>query len=470
MQIVKLNLIPGGVLPVCYASQYDNGRVIRFLLFDGDTAHTLSGAESITLNMTKPDGAELSESVTNTSADYVDIVTTSDTCSVAGNSLCEIEITDGADVIGTGNFIMRIEADAYDGGELVPHTATGAIANFETNIPAPLQSITADIVAVQSGTGTPSPSNPRPISGFSGANITRSGVNLVNIKPFNQWTVIAGYPCQKKAIRENTRVYMSVIDNDPSVDVSGCYFGYVADDFLGGPLPTNQFRWVLKNGTIQSIKANYSEGDTTNYLSGLVFVPNNEATYNKIMARYKFVISTVEDITDYEPYNGDTLTATFGTTVFGGSVDVTGGKVTITHGIINLWDFNYSYNSGDATPHFTSNSAISDSKNPSGYGAIANILCSQYDNSKSWSSAFGSAGNNGYIALTPSGLFGISDDRYTSPSDFKTALQTENAKLVYELATPIEISITPDTLNTISGENNVWSDTGDIEVTYLVEE
>jgi hypothetical protein len=166
----------------------------------------------------------------------------------------------------------------------------------------------------------------------------------------------------------------------------------------------------------------------------------------------------------------DTKTVNFGQTVYGGVLDVANGKLTITHRIINLWDFNFSYNSGDATPHFTSDSAIPDSKNPSSHRTIANILCSQYDNSKSWVSAFGSTGNNGYIALAPSGLFGISDDRYTSPSDFKTALQTENAKLVYELATPIEITLTPKQIEALVGINNVYHDcNGDTEVEYYIE-
>ena len=37
-----------------------------------------------------------------------------------------------------------------------------------------------DINPVQSGTGTPSPQNVRPISGFSALNVTRTGKNLFN--------------------------------------------------------------------------------------------------------------------------------------------------------------------------------------------------------------------------------------------------------------------------------------------------
>lgn len=51
------------------------------------------------------------------------------------------------------------------------NTASGALATFDTSLALPLQDCTIDINAVQSGSGTPSPDNVRPITGFTGANI-----------------------------------------------------------------------------------------------------------------------------------------------------------------------------------------------------------------------------------------------------------------------------------------------------------
>ena len=53
-------------------------------------------------------------------------------------------------------------------------TATGAIASFETNMSAPIVNGVFEFNPVQEGTGDPSPSNPRPITGFTGLNITRA--------------------------------------------------------------------------------------------------------------------------------------------------------------------------------------------------------------------------------------------------------------------------------------------------------
>jgi len=42
------------------------------------------------------------------------------------------------------------------------------------------------------------------------------------------------------------------------------------------------------------------------------------------------------------------------------------------------------------------------------------------------------------------------------------------AEIIYMLATPIEIDLTPTTITTQGGTNNIWSDTGDVELQYRV--
>lgn len=43
---------------------------------------------------------------------------------------------------------------------------------------------------------------------------------------------------------------------------------------------------------------------------------------------------------------------------------------------------------------------------------------------------------------------------------------TTGAQVVYELAIPLEYTLTPQQLTTLLGENNVWSDAGEITLTY----
>ena len=43
---------------------------------------------------------------------------------------------------------------------------------------------------------------------------------------------------------------------------------------------------------------------------------------------------------------------------------------------------------------------------------------------------------------------------------------TTGAQVVYQLATPLEIQLTPNQVNSLLGVNNIWADTGDTEAEY----
>ena len=233
MEVINLNLIPTGALPVVHASQYDEGRTFRANLMDGSTVYTLDGTETLECDVKKPDGNIVTVAVTNTSDSYVEIDTTLQMCACAGDSLAELHITKGAQEIGTLNFILAVERSPLEGGiesesEIdnlatqvaglvatevenqydsanvifddepteghgngytvtsegignaidaidnaldMTDTASGSIATFESEYALPLRNLEIEINAVQSGSGTPSPDNVRPITGFTGANI-----------------------------------------------------------------------------------------------------------------------------------------------------------------------------------------------------------------------------------------------------------------------------------------------------------
>ena len=118
MEIINLNLIPTGTRPVVHASQYDNGRQFRANLFEGASVYTLTGAETLTFSVRKPDGHIVTEGVTNTSDNYVVIETTTQMCAWAGDSFAELKIENGDDLIGTLNLILAVEQSPEEGGEL----------------------------------------------------------------------------------------------------------------------------------------------------------------------------------------------------------------------------------------------------------------------------------------------------------------------------------------------------------------
>ena len=76
------------------------------------------------------------------------------------------------------------EIDALHEGKapVIIDTASGAIASFEDGAgELPLKTLVVNIEPMQAGSGNPSPTNIRPISGWTGCNVTRAGKNLLDI-------------------------------------------------------------------------------------------------------------------------------------------------------------------------------------------------------------------------------------------------------------------------------------------------
>ena len=332
MEQLKLNMIPNGVNPVFHASQYDKGRQIRFILDE-----TLSGAEVATSYRAK-DGTEYGNVQMSVSGNTITDTIPEEVLTDYGMIEGEVNI----DGIGSLNFFVEVEKDAYDGGVITTQTASGPIATFETNIETAFVSLKSDINPVQSGTGTPSPQNVRPISGFSALNV------------------------------------------------------------------------ILADGDMQTV---------------------------------------------------DTKTVNFGQTVYGGEVDVTNGKVNVTHGIVDLGSLSWTKDTTTlSVTVFRAN--IGDRK-----GGSTDLICTNYE---ALSGDRGLLVNNNNTIATwnkqASQNVAIRDDNLSSgdATAFKTAMS--GVMLCYELATPIEITTTPENLTAISGENNVYGDTnGDTEVEYYIE-
>ena len=116
MQTINLNLVPGKVKPVVHSSQYDTGRTFRCNLFDGSTAYTLDGSETISIEGRKSDNHIFLYSVTNTSSNYIDIATTEQMTAASGLVDCELRIRKGSVDIGTANFWLEVEKSTTEDG------------------------------------------------------------------------------------------------------------------------------------------------------------------------------------------------------------------------------------------------------------------------------------------------------------------------------------------------------------------
>ena len=132
METIKVDLIPGKVAPVCYASQFDAGRQIKIELLSNGQPHTLAGTETVTLNERKMDGCVVTAELTNNGGTFVILETTEQMTAVAGACLCELQIEDGDVKIGTANFLMFIEDSPLNNGV----TSDSQIHNLQTQVNA----------------------------------------------------------------------------------------------------------------------------------------------------------------------------------------------------------------------------------------------------------------------------------------------------------------------------------------------
>ena len=131
MEQTNLNLIPQKDKPVINASQYDNGRVVRFNLKHGEDEFTLTGNEVISCNIRKVDGHIVTITPTVVAdKTYVDVYLNEQANACFGDQIGELVITMSDTVIGTCNFILRVEKSPMVGGV----TSASDIDNLTTQI------------------------------------------------------------------------------------------------------------------------------------------------------------------------------------------------------------------------------------------------------------------------------------------------------------------------------------------------
>ena len=300
MEIVKIDLVPSGVMPSCHASQYDIGREIRFLLTDGGEEYTLAGTETISIELRKPDGTSETIAIPNTSSNYVDWETSDGELDLSGVYLAEISIKNGDDVLGSANFIVKTEADAYDGADVRTITVGPAdICTFETTLPEPLQSVIVDIEAT-GGNGTPD--NPNPINGYSAVNLTACGVNLWD----EEWEVGTFIGATL-----NSKNFIKVA---PSISI------YLKTTYAIVIVQYDVNKTELLR-TVRPSNSVYTLGDSTEYIK-FYLSSDYGTTYNNDIS-----INYPATDTEYHAFDGGVDTIAFGQTVYGGVLDVTRGKL-----------------------------------------------------------------------------------------------------------------------------------------------
>lgn len=336
-------------------------------------------------------------------------------------------------------------------------TSPAAIASFsDGSEDMPIKSLKCTIVAVQAGTGDPAPDNIRPITGWNGVTVVRKGKNLLN-------TTVETYTKNGVTLTRNS---------DGTYHVYGTPTG-TADFNLASSIDLVIGASYILSGCPEGGASNKYKldlymivGSPTDYGSGASFTSSAASALPRIVI-YETAgavdltfapmlrIASMSDAT-FEPYTGDSQSITFPQTVYGGWVDVIKGELHLTNAYVNLngsesWEY-YSVTQGNLfrTTRQDKYSVVS----------ATNTLCSTYKPTNV------RADNT----LTGSGRYlDIVDNRYSTIEEFKAALTANNVQVVYTLAEEQIIPIDPVTITTLLGSNNIYCNTGTVEVEYAAD-
>lgn len=340
-------------------------------------------------------------------------------------------------------------------GAYIVKSASGEIASFSDGADdVPMKSLNVTITPKQSGSGDPSPSNVRPISGWTDADVTVVGKNLLSNDVYNlapsgstiasgasyrsAWCAVKGgetYTISRDAISGNRfRLYGAEEEPANGVVVTG-----------------------LDANNDTALTMTVAIPDNIRYL--FVYLANDGSTITS-----KLQLELGSTATAYEPYvNGHTTPVPLGQTVYGGSVDVATGVLTVdkmyysfTGNESILLDQHYGVNRFDATvlPY-------------NAVGASTDILCSHFLPSTTITSSNPRL-DNAINAYNKRLLW--RDDACATVADMKAYFtqQANNGTPVQAVVpmAPITVQLTPAQVATLLGTNNVWADCGSAEVEY----
>lgn len=340
-------------------------------------------------------------------------------------------------------------------GAFPTDTAEGSIVSFADGAnDIPLKSLVVDINPVQSGSGDPSPDNVRPISGWTGMTVSRTGINQwdeqIETGLYNNTGKVWGdsyWRCKNLIPVVSGQTYKAVKPN-----ITFYWYGYADTSYTGGT--------------------------SLNTSGGLLTVPDGINFVAFAMEKSDYGDSYQNDIalnypsteTDYHAYSGTTIPIDWQTeagTVYDGHLDVLSGELVIDRAMIDLGTLNWSKYRDNVDNVFGTTNLVGQAKGPSMYNDIPDIICSHYISASYvnlWSEARNNAVTIIWAASDRHGELLARDSAYTDAATFKTAM--DGVQLVYPLATPLEIQLTPHEVRSLLGQNNIFADTGDSAVEY----
>lgn len=316
------------------------------------------------------------------------------------------------------------------GASLVEDTATGNPVVFSTEVAKPLVSLEIPFTPVQSGTGDPSPQNVRPIVPWNGLNV-KHGQNVYDYHDNDR-----GFIDQNGTIEDNPLWQHTAL-----IPVNG----HTAIFYYGITTPGSSpySAWYKEDGTFLS-SFKQTTGQNT------VSVPENAYFVSFSVLEQP---PSIDDVHSFQLFYGDSLethSISFPSPVYGGTLDVVSGVLTVTH---VLWTKNTAEMNNESDYPGWENAGIRDivgiGKNGLVYTAlnIGNLLAVNTNNAND-------------IVYMPKSMYSMTQDQWKALAlDIQIALPLE---------TPTEQTLTGHQITALIGNNTIWSDAdGSITAVFL---
>lgn len=427
---------------VMMVSQYDYGYNLQIALWSNGAPVTITAASVISENFT---------TACTFSGNVVTIPVTTSMTEQFGHFPAELRVTDSLGQVSSKNFDFFVERSPL----AVKSTQTyeGDIVEF-TAKRVPLNSVVVTMVPIQSGSGDPSPTNVRPITGRTGASVVVSGKNLAD-DGFT-WNINAS------GVIENSTLYNSSV------------VGVKKDEQY-----VQSINGALANVGVIAFYTEYPSVGSQSYDSSRIVNPGSPiftapidgyAVIRNASSATNIQIERGSTVTDYEPYKGTVYPITFTSagTVYAGTVDLVSGVLTVDR---SLWDLKNRTWGKDSTAFYTQINEIARPPLRGNGGMMCNAYPTiadgtPYANMEDMTCAL----YNVTLTSNPNkNWVYIKDSRYSTAADFKTYIDALDAIYVCaKLAAPLTYNLTPTQVKSLLGENVVWSPDG--EVTVVVPE
>ena len=304
-----------------------------------------------------------------------------------------------------------------------------------------LRECVVQIKPVQEGTGDPSPENVRPITGWTGAKVQRTGKNLLDpSQVFTQINYVWYYKNNGFKFKHGVAYTLSVDRTVSSIRIV---------DFIDNNI-------VLAQAATGAGSVVYTPDSDT---IGVIRLWGPGLIADELNVQLELGSTA----TDYEPYQSSTYDITFPTeagTVYGGTLDVVRGVLTVDrhYCVVNP--------NGVAQQSSTNGYFWYTTVTSLGIPAIKDKNAKLVSNRLVANSNVSEVSQDGLITFYQNGIIRFKEQGGLSLDEYKAYLESNPLTICYGLATPITYTLTPQEIKTFLGTNNIWADTGDTAVTY----